>query len=229
MMHSGTSDESPSAELPPSALPPYRKAPETLEELFALYHDRYKPLYSYVQVLANQIPAELAFEMQAALDHISRHYQFQEPLERCLDLASRHIKRAILDCYKLMVRYILDEYEELRKIDLSIIDNGEFKRELRKLIAAIRVDATKARRYEGDTTAHGDWHTAFESWDVAFSNCVRFHEEFYLNENVDWARGKQWWKTWRQRVEGFVVGVISSFAAACLWWYFFGSGTGRAP
>ena len=127
-------------------------------------------------------------------------------------MRSRHVKRAILDCYKLIVKYTLDEYEELRKVDVSLIDNGNFDRELRTLIELIRKDATAARRHEGDR----NWVSVFERWDIVFKNSQRLHHDFYLNKHVDWARRKQRQLTRRQWWTAFALGVASSLAAAAV-------------
>ncbi len=52
---------------------PSKRRPTTFEELFAFYHQYVKLLYSDVQT-QNVLPAETLFEMNAAFDHVSRHW-----------------------------------------------------------------------------------------------------------------------------------------------------------
>jgi len=53
--------------------------PKTFEELFKFYLDYVKPLYSGIQV-RNALPYEVLFELNAALDHISRKWTYREPV-----------------------------------------------------------------------------------------------------------------------------------------------------
>ena len=46
--------------------------PKKFEELFKFYHEYVKLLYSSVQA-GGSLPAEVLFELNAALDHVSRH------------------------------------------------------------------------------------------------------------------------------------------------------------
>ena len=193
-------------------------APNSFGDLFELYYDRYKPLYSYIQTF-NEMPVELVFEVAAAWDHVSRHWKYEEADAECIDKAGRHIKRAILDGFKLVVKYAVDEYNDLRRVDTSLIDNGGFDRRMRALVADIRQTATEARTSEGDTAEPGGWGNAFTLWDEVFEKCERLRRDFILSEHVDWARRKQVGFAWRRRVEGFVIGVLSSGAVALLVWW----------
>lgn len=123
--------------------------------------------------------------------------------------ASAHLKRGCFDAFKIIVRETVDHYEELRRIDTSIVDNGELDKGMRQLISEIRARAVVARQAEGDSRDKDKWHEAFELWQPVYVECVRFDQEYFLNDKVQWARRKQAWRTWRHRVEGVVVSVVA--------------------
>ena len=187
--------------------------PDGLRSLVDLYYDKYKPLYSRLQAF-NQMPIELVFETAAAWDHLSRHWRFDEPEAECVDKASRHLKRAVFDAYKLLLKKAVDDYDDLRRIDTSLIDNGQFDVRLRLLMSEIRVESIAARDSEGDTRGSDGWGKAFDLWGGVFQKIERFNREFYLNPNVDWARTKTSEFDSRRLHAAFWIGVASSAAVA---------------
>lgn len=189
--------------------------PQTFAALVGLYYDRYKPLYSRIQTF-NEMPVELVFEVAAVWDHLSRHWRFGESESSCIDKASRHIKRAVFDAYKLLLKQAVDEYDELKRLDTSLIDNGKFDEQLRLLMSEIRADSVAARDSEGDTAGTDGWNMAFSTWGAVYQKIERFHKDFYLNPSVEWARRKTSAFTWRMRAEGFVIGVVASLLAGAL-------------
>ncbi|NLS95065.1 MAG: hypothetical protein GXX96_23150 [Planctomycetaceae bacterium] len=195
--------------------------PLTFNQLTKIYYDRYKPLYSQVQTF-NEMPVELIFEVAAAWDHVTRHWMYGESEASCVDKASRHVKRAIFDAFKLILKARVDEYDELRAVDTSLINNGEFDRELIALMAEIRRDAIDARMAEGNTSAPESWSDAFNLWDKVHANCEKFNQEFYLNDKVEWARKKTQEFTSRRRWEGFGIGVAASAVVTLVWWMIVG-------
>jgi hypothetical protein len=111
-------------------LPPAE--PKTIEELFRFYNDYVKVLYALVQT-ENMLPNETLFEINAALDHLSRKWIYQDSEAHVVDKAYGHLKRSCLDIFKLQVAEARVQYEELRKLDTSAIDNGEFDKKLHSL------------------------------------------------------------------------------------------------
>lgn len=67
------------------------KTPKNLNELFEFYYEFVKPLYSQVQV-KNELPAETLFELNAAFDHLSRHWKYDQSEEEAVDKAYGHLK-----------------------------------------------------------------------------------------------------------------------------------------
>lgn len=193
--------------------------PKTLHELFAFYHDRVKPLYSAVQ-LQNQLPVEVLFELNAALDHISRQYTYSEAEQDVVRRAYAHLKRSCLDIFKLAVKDAIDQFNELRKVDTSIIDNGDYDQRLLRLYREIHEGATSARRNEGDCrNDDASAIKAFEMWEPVYGNCVRLTTEFYQHKHVNWAKKIQKHGAWVERGIGFVLGIVASIIASAIWGY----------
>lgn len=191
--------------------------PQTFAALVGLYYDRYKPLYSRIQTF-NEMPVELVFEVAAGWDHLSRHWRFEEPESSCVDKASRHLKRAVFDAYKLLLKQTVDEYDELKCLDTTLIDNGKFDERLRLLMSEIRADSVAARASEGDTAGADGWNRAFSQWGTVYQKMERFHKDFYLNPNVDWATRKTAEFTGKRRWEGFGIGVAASAIVGIVGW-----------
>ncbi len=193
--------------------------PKTLAELYDLYRERYKFVHGALQTF-NEMPVELLFEISAAWDHLSRHFATQQdaPLDQCVNRAAGHVKRAILDGNKLLLKQVVDEYGDLQSVDTSLIATGEFDRDMRCLMYDIRIAAIDARIKEGDTAGPSGWYGSFEVWDTVFAKCQKFREEFSLNPKVDWARRKTAEFTWKRRLEGFCVGLLASGVIAFFVW-----------
>ena len=184
------------------------KKPKTIKQLFEFYYEDFKPLYSHLQSL-NEPPQELFFEVNAAFDHLSRHWQFGLPEEEAVNSAAAHIKRGCFDAFKIVVRETVDHHNEIRRIDTSIIDNGEFDRGMRQLISKIQTGAIAARQAEGDSRDVNAWHRAYELWEPVYADCAQFDRNYYLNGKIEWARRKQSWKSWRLRGEGVIISVLA--------------------
>jgi hypothetical protein len=118
--------------------------PTDLAQLFSFYHDYVKLLYASVQT-TNQIPVEMLFEFNAALDHLSRQWVYPDKEQEVVAKAYGHFKRACLDAFKIKFKETVEQYQQLSAIDTSVIDNGEFDRDLHSFYNQIRGKATKAR------------------------------------------------------------------------------------
>lgn len=107
---------------------------------------QYETIIAYfiaeLEVRDTEYPIEVFNEIRATFTHLSR-YKIDDSIDDLIS-AERHVKRAILDCYKYMcisfaeeIRRFRDEY---KKVDLKIADNGKFLPKLDK----IENDAKKA-------------------------------------------------------------------------------------
>ena len=187
--------------------------PKTFDELFQFYHDYVKLLYSSVQA-GGVLPIEVLFELNAALDHISRHWAYNETEEQVVEKAYSHFKRGCLDVFKIKVRDASIQFEELRKIDTSILDNGEFDRNLIALYHKIKMAATEARRLEGQTKNDDDSSIkAFDLWQPVFDDCVKLEQEFYNHSKLNWAKKRMFFLRrkdfWIGAITALIIGLIT--------------------
>lgn len=193
----------------PPALPNPPKVPSTIAELFEFYHDYVKVLYSAVQT-ENALPQEVLFELNAAFDHLSRHWIYNEPEDKVVSSCYGHLKRSCLDIFKIAVREARNQYDALRKLDTSAIDNGEYDKKLHALFAEIRKGATEARRLEGDGRTDSDGPIkAFDAWQPVYANCLHLDTEFFHHTALDWAKRRWWLKYWKSTLfASAVAGVV---------------------
>lgn len=91
-----------------------------------------------LETIDNQYPVEITNEIRATFTHISRCYTFptKVDIDAQITAAERHIKRAMLDCYKYAclshAKTIKAFWEKHKYIDLTYVDQGEFIKELDK-------------------------------------------------------------------------------------------------
>ncbi|HRD65168.1 MAG TPA: hypothetical protein PKY50_03350 [Candidatus Competibacter sp.] len=192
--------------------------PTNLTQLFEFYHEYVKLLYASVQT-RNEIPVEMLFEFNAALDHLSRQWFYSEKEQEVVAKAYSHFKRACLDAFKIKFKEIADQYKELCSIDTSVIDNGDFDRKLHSFFNEIRKKATKARQMEGQPDKNGAV-PAFEVWENVYADCVKFHQEFFLHEKLNWARRRGFWLAISHKSIEFFLGLLAGTISSLLVWWF---------
>jgi hypothetical protein len=184
------------------------KTPTTLDELFQFYREKVKTLYSYSQS-GNQLPQETLFEINAAWDHLARRFDSEnnQTEEYVVEKAYSHLRRSCLDIFKLALKNANDQYRDINKVDLSLVDNGDgvFKKELVSLLGSIRDKAEIARREEGR-----DFDRAYDTWWEMYIECRRLEKDFYYSHKIQWARKRLWWKFFMNILMGLVCGVIST-------------------
>lgn len=117
-------------------------------------YNQYQSVIAYfiaeLEVRDTEYPIEIFNEIRATFTHLSR-YKLQNSIKDLVS-AERHIKRAILDCFKYMCVSIKEEIrlfrEEYRKVDLSVAENGRFLIELNRLEEEANSLYIKAKREE---------------------------------------------------------------------------------
>lgn len=184
--------------------------PTTFEDLFKFYADYVKPLYCTVQ-LTGTLPVEVLFEINAALDHISRRWTYGETEAHVVEKAYSHFKRSCLDIFKLAAKQAVDQFNELQKVDTSIINNGEFDRQLIALFSEIKAGAAEARQSEGDTRGEEGAVKAFDLWVPVYQKCIKLNVEYFGSVHVNWAMKKEARGKWFERFIGFVSGLLTGF------------------
>ena len=79
----------------------------TEREVYEFYNDKVKVAYSEIEARDNNLPVELLFEIHSALDHLKRFHLDEETEEESAEKAYSHLKRCVLDAYKLKLKYYL--------------------------------------------------------------------------------------------------------------------------
>lgn len=206
------------------------KKPKTIPELVVFYYTFVKPLYASVQT-TNTLPIEVLFEINAAFDHLTRHWAYGENEAEVVSKVCSHLKRGCLDIFKIAVKESRRQFDELRLIDTSAIEHGEFDRRLIELWQRIKKSAEHARVCEGDPTKDDSQAVhAFELWLPVWEDCVAFEKDIYGHDKLDWAHKRQSKAVWRERwiggvlfggVVGGILSAIVIFAAQFGWERFY--------
>jgi len=193
--------------------------PQTFPELFAFYNDYVRLLYGRIQA-QNALPQETLYEINAAFDHISRHWTHGHSEAEEVAKAFSHLKRSCLDIFKLALKDTVDKYNELGRIDTSIIDNGLFDQRMHQLISDIKEKSIEARQADAET--HDGSEAVFALWTEVYRMSEEFNQTFFLCPHVQWAKKKNRIYT----TKAFVFSVVSSFVAGLLlfqpFWSFVG-------
>ena len=191
----------------------------TEKEVYFFYNDKVKILYSEIEARNNSLPIELLFEIHAAFDHLKRIHVDGEPEDKCADKAFSHLKRGLLDAFKLKLKYHNDDYTKLikSKTDLNFIDNGKFLPSLlgkRKIIIRL---AKEARLFEGKT----DIDNAFEKWYEVSGLIDQFEDEFFDPEKLQWAKKISFFRGFRGFIFGIITGIIVNVIVRYLFSFIF--------
>jgi hypothetical protein len=183
--------------------------PQTFPDLFAFYNDFVRLLYGRIQA-QNVLPQETLFEINAAFDHISRHWTQGHSEAEEVEKAFSHLKRSCLDIFKLTLTDTIDDYNKLCRINTSIIDNGLFDQRMHQLVADMKVKSVEAR--QADAKTHDGIEEAFSLWADVYRMCGEFNQEFFLNPHIQWAKRKNRIFT----TKAFLFSGAASFVAGLL-------------
>jgi hypothetical protein len=179
----------------------------TEKDVYLFYNDKVKILYSEIEARNNVLPIELLFEIHAAFDHLKRIHVDGEPETDCAEKAYSHLKRGLLDTFKLKLKYHNNDYTKLlkSKTDLRFIDNGKFLPSLlekRKIIIGL---AKEARLFEGKSDDN-----AFEKWYEVSGLIDQFEKEFFDSTKLQWAKKINFFHDSRAFIVGIITGIIGS-------------------
>ena len=189
-----------------------------IKEVYQFYQDFVKPIYSEIEAKDNQIPIELLFETYASFDHIKRFYIDNEDETIASNKAISHLKRGILDAFKLKLKYFNNDIKQFvsSAIDLQLIDNGEFVSSFYQDKQEIINLAKKARLTESRESKE----QAFEYWFGVSMKINEFEDKYFSQiHKIEWAKKKTFEWNNKDTIKGLVVGSISSFLISFLFWY----------
>jgi len=113
---------------------------QELYQLFDFYHNSYKPVMALAETLKQEFPGPVLNEMRNLADHVASCFRYNATEQICLNelkRARRHIARAIIDCYKIMIicygDIVVDFYKQYKSVNLALVNDGEFLPELTRL------------------------------------------------------------------------------------------------
>lgn len=177
-------------------------------EIYQFYNDYVKIVYSEIEARNNTLPVELLFEIHSAFDHLKRFYIDGESEDACCQKAFSHLKRGILDAFKLKLKYFNDDCNKIlhKKADLRIIDSGTFLLNFLNDRKTIMNVAKKARLEEFQK----DIEKVFDSW-CKTSNLIDIFEEKYFDPaKIKWAERQSFFRFGVNFFIGVITGVIGS-------------------
>ena len=191
----------------------------TEKEIYTFYNEKVKILYSEIEARNNTLPVELLFEIHSAFDHLKRFHIDGEPEDRCAEEAFSHLKRGLLDAFKLKLKYHNKDYGKLSrmKADFHLIDNGMFWPSLLNKRKAIIKHAKEARIFEGKK----DIEEAFESWYETSDLIDQFENEYFESPKIQWAKRIGFFHRFWKFIIGIIIGVIGSAIVQYLFPYLF--------
>ncbi len=183
-------------------------------EVFRFYNDTVKVLYSEIEARNNTLPVELLFEIHSAFDHLKRYFIDGETEDECCKKAFSHLKRGLLDAFKLKLKYFNDDCNNLlnKKADLRIIDSGTYLTDLLNDRKNIMNTARVARLEESKT----DIDSAFENWCALSKQIDDFEAKYFDSAKIKWAEKQSFFHFNANFWLGVLAGVISSVAVTLL-------------
>jgi hypothetical protein len=186
----------------------------TEKDVYCFYNEKVKILYSEIEARNNSLPVELLFEIHSAFDHLKRIHADGESESQCAERAFSHLKRGLLDAFKLKLMYHNKDYSKILnlKADLRLIDNGRFLPSLlckRKEIIDI---AKTARLFEGKK----DTDEAFEKWYEVSALIDQFEKNFFDSSKIQWAKKISIFHFSVTFIVGIIQGNRQRHSAVCL-------------
>ena len=150
-------------------------------EIYEQYQNIIAPYIAELEVRDGEYPIEILNEIRSIFTHLSR-CKLQNSLNE-IESANRHVKRAILDCYKYICISIAQNIYEFRqdyiKVDLTLADNGRFLVKLNDLELIARNAFEEAKKSE---IKHESTETKYKLYEKAY-NAYNEVEKFIANSN----------------------------------------------
>lgn len=186
----------------------------TEKDVFQFYNDVVKVIYCEVEARNNTLPVELLFEIHSAFDHLKRIYINGESENIACERAFSHLKRGVLDAFKLKLKYFNSNCKQITKSksDLRIIDNGDFLYGFFKDKNKIIQEAKEARLQE---SVH-DTEKAFEKWNNVSILINEFEDTYFNSKKIEWAKRQGYFNF----SSSFITGIITGIIASIIVWYF---------
>ncbi len=174
----------------------------------------------YVERKFHKFPKGLLKEFRDVFDHISRCYEkgaAEQYKEENIQKAENHFHRIKLDTYKYVSDYKKREFVQWKKkyakYDLQGIDNGDFWETILKLEDEGERIFSEARSIESKDVA--------KACEMLQESTIKYDEIFQkinrARKHVLKAQFKYRRVTLVNGIIGFLLGIVASIAATCLW------------
>jgi len=195
-------------------------------EIYKTYVDVICPYILEYELLTNEFPIEILNEIRAIFTHLSKlNISDNNTIkEKNISKAEGHIKRALLDCYKYLCMIYEDKYKKFEKIysriDLSLVDNGEFLPKLheshQKAVKLMKNARVSDLAIDSDDEINcEEAYKKYEDAFVAYSLVKDLLDNSY--KKLDYLKKKAVLKDflsvsgWVIGMVGLIIGIISIF------------------
>lgn len=176
--------------------------------IYSDYRQYLKPLIAEIESLTQEFPTGILNEIRSCFDHISRSYadENESNVDLNIDRARGHLKRAQLDCYKMLIVYFHDDVEEFkrrnRNKDWSTVDGGRFNLAFHDLVGIARLSFAKSKTLPDSTS---NW----EQTCLTYRAVIRFLNDPKTVLQVN--EGKSI-KTWKDSLFWCIASAILGYA-----------------
>ena len=158
-----------------------------IKEAYRKYSEIISPFIVFLETEDEEFPVEIINEIRAFTTHMARYTLATDAFVKAenVEMAERHIKRAILDCFKYSCFTISEKHNQLRNdyrnADIHLIDNGTYLSQLIAKEQAANEQFLKARKSEinGKTDADG----LYELYESAYQAKQEAYD--FLKDSID--------------------------------------------
>lgn len=166
-----------------------------LTPLYKKYNEVIKPLIAAIEVRIEAFPTPIYNEIRAYNDHVARCYSRIDDeafVASQIRKAQGHIERIILDCYKFLNVTLYDKVvrnfdKRTKRIDLTVIHDGEFYIEYKKMRQYIVENLKQAKLLE----CQDNKEESIALYQGVYNKYTEMEELIVKNEtHIIWAKAK---------------------------------------
>jgi hypothetical protein len=179
-------------------------------------------LIADIEARYQKFPDSLFNEIRALHDHLARCYiagYTDEQIESEIKKAESHVLRITFDCYKYLDVWFQDYIEKFerkyaKKVDITLINNGEFAPEFRRLQSDVIKTVREAKKVEGT-----DKQKSFDLYQDAYN--IYSSMEVLIDSNMcqfSWAKFRKkakWTITAVLWLLSVIISAIIGIIAGC--------------
>jgi hypothetical protein len=184
-----------------------------IEEFYKSYNNTLRPLLILVESELEDFPINILNEVRAIHDHVARVYKDGEGInkEEELKLCERHIQRAVLDCFKIIIaikdKGIKRFKKDYKSVNLGDVDSGAFLPEFKQKLKVAKQYVKEAKKSEckGETEREKTVQL-FEKATLKYDEVEEFIEN--NDSKLIWSVSNQRKRLWKSVVVSLIVAVI---------------------